>query len=74
MGAVTVKGNLNGKHVVYTAEIEGVHSSHRDLPVHRMAEKYQIKELELNDNGTYCSNVKELNSFYTLFWHVRRTP
>jgi hypothetical protein len=43
--------NLWGKTVSYSTNIETPSSSHPDLPLHRMAAKYQIKDLEVNDEG-----------------------
>jgi hypothetical protein len=46
-----LKGTFGGKTVSYSTTIKTLSSSHPDLPLHRMAAKYQIKDLEVNDEG-----------------------
>jgi hypothetical protein len=45
-GKLNLKGTFGGKTVSYSTNIETPSSSHPDLPLHRMAAKYQIKDLE----------------------------
>ena len=52
-GKLNLKGTFGGKTVSYSTNIETPSSSHPDLPLHRMAAKYQIKDLEVNDEGSY---------------------
>ena len=52
-GKLDLKGTFGGKTVSYSTTIETPSSSHPDLPLHRMAAKYQIKDLEVNDEGTW---------------------
>jgi hypothetical protein len=42
-GKLNLKGTFGGKTVSYSTTIETPSSSHPDLPLHRMAAKYQIK-------------------------------
>ena len=59
LGSVYLKGYLNGR-PTYSTDIEAVSTVHKDLPLHRVAAKYQIKELELTDYGSYSFFSKTL--------------
>ncbi|XP_063427409.1 von Willebrand factor A domain-containing protein 5A-like [Mytilus trossulus] len=45
-GSVTLKGFISGKQLAHTMDIKASSYIHPDLPVHRVAAKHQIKELE----------------------------
>ncbi|CAC5412219.1 unnamed protein product [Mytilus coruscus] len=52
-GSFTLKGRFGGKNVSHKVKIEIPSSSHNDLPLHRVAAKYQIKDLENDDDSSY---------------------
>ncbi|CAG2252507.1 unnamed protein product [Mytilus edulis] len=56
-GSFTLKGKIGGKKISYKVKIEIPSSSHNDLPLHRVAAKYQIKDLENNENEENDENV-----------------
>ncbi|XP_071169512.1 von Willebrand factor A domain-containing protein 5A-like isoform X2 [Mytilus edulis] len=49
LGSVNLRGDLGGKTITHSMEIDVKQTAHIDLPLHRVAAKYQIKEFELND-------------------------
>lgn len=51
LGSVNLRGDLGGKTITHSMEIDVKQTAHIDLPLHRVAAKYQIKEFELNDKG-----------------------
>lgn len=55
-GSVTLKGFISGKQLAHTMDIKASSYLHPDLPIHRVAAKHQIKELE---NGQLSDNTKE---------------
>ena len=60
LGSIHLKGYLNGR-PNHSTDIEAVSTTvHKDLPLHRVAAKYQIKELELTDYGSYSFFSKTL--------------
>ncbi|XP_071167548.1 von Willebrand factor A domain-containing protein 5A-like isoform X5 [Mytilus edulis] len=52
-GSFKLKGRFGGKDISHKVKIEIPSSSHNDLPLHRVAAKYQIKELENDDDSSY---------------------
>ncbi|XP_076104765.1 von Willebrand factor A domain-containing protein 5A-like [Mytilus galloprovincialis] len=52
-GSLTLTGTLGGNSVSYKMKIESTRSPHIDLPLHRVAAKYQIKELEIEESNSY---------------------
>ncbi|XP_071169761.1 von Willebrand factor A domain-containing protein 5A-like [Mytilus edulis] len=52
-GSLTLTGTLGGNSVSYKMKIESTISPHIDLPLHRVAAKYQIKELEIEESNSY---------------------
>ncbi|XP_052099163.1 von Willebrand factor A domain-containing protein 5A-like isoform X2 [Mytilus californianus] len=52
-GSFTLKGRFGGKNVKHKVKIEIPSYSHNDLPLHRVAAKYQIKDLENDDDSSY---------------------
>ncbi|VDI19147.1 Hypothetical predicted protein [Mytilus galloprovincialis] len=52
-GSFTLKGRFGGKNISHQVKIEIPSSSHNDLPLHRVAAKYQIKDLENDDESIY---------------------
>ncbi|CAG2188436.1 unnamed protein product [Mytilus edulis] len=52
-GSFKLKGRFGGKNISHKVKIEIPSSSHNDLPLHRVAAKYQIKELENDDDSSY---------------------
>ncbi|XP_076095358.1 von Willebrand factor A domain-containing protein 5A-like [Mytilus galloprovincialis] len=55
-GSVTLKGFISGKQLAHTMDIKTSSYLHPDLPIHRVAAKHQIKELE---NGPLSDDTKE---------------
>ncbi|XP_063427327.1 von Willebrand factor A domain-containing protein 5A-like [Mytilus trossulus] len=55
-GSVTLKGFISGKLLAHTMDIKASSYIHPDLPIHRVAAKHQIKELE---NGPLSDDTKE---------------
>ncbi|CAC5422000.1 unnamed protein product [Mytilus coruscus] len=79
LGSVNLRGDLGGKTVSHSMEIDVKQTAHIDLPLHRVAAKYQIKELELNDNDgsnkwliVIVSKAANVVSKYTAFIGVDR--
>lgn len=60
-GELTLNGVLNGKKVSYKVGINSKGFSSTNLPLHRVAAKYLIKDLECDDEGTF-SWFSNLNS------------
>ncbi|XP_071167550.1 von Willebrand factor A domain-containing protein 5A-like [Mytilus edulis] len=52
-GSFTLKGRFGGKNISHQVKIEIPSSSQNDLPLHRVAAKYQIKNLENDDESSY---------------------
>ncbi|CAG2243183.1 unnamed protein product [Mytilus edulis] len=52
-GKFKLKGRFGEKNVSLKVKIDIPSSSHNDLPLHRVAAKYQIKDLENNDDSSY---------------------
>ncbi|XP_063435542.1 von Willebrand factor A domain-containing protein 5A-like [Mytilus trossulus] len=52
-GFFTLKGRIEEKNISHKVKIEIPSSSHNDLPLHRVAAKYQIKDLENDDDLSY---------------------
>ncbi|VDI27450.1 Hypothetical predicted protein [Mytilus galloprovincialis] len=52
-GSFKLKGRFGGKNISHKVKIEIPSSSHNDLPLHRVAAKYQIKDLENDDDSSY---------------------
>ncbi|XP_063429185.1 von Willebrand factor A domain-containing protein 5A-like isoform X2 [Mytilus trossulus] len=55
-GSVTLKGFISGKLLAHTMDIKASSYMHPDLPIHRVAAKHQIKELE---KGPLSDDAKE---------------
>ncbi|XP_052101766.1 von Willebrand factor A domain-containing protein 5A-like [Mytilus californianus] len=79
LGSVNLRGDLGGKTITHSMEIDVKQTAHIDLPLHRIAAKYQIKELELNDNDgsnkwliVLASKAANVVSKYTSFIGVDR--
>ncbi|CAC5411087.1 unnamed protein product [Mytilus coruscus] len=51
-GSLTLAGILGGNSVSYKMKIESTRSPHIDQPLHRVAAKYQIKDLEIEDSNS----------------------
>ncbi|XP_063434587.1 von Willebrand factor A domain-containing protein 5A-like isoform X2 [Mytilus trossulus] len=51
-GSLNLTGTLGGNSVSYQMKIESARSPHVDLPLHRVAAKYQIKELEIEESNS----------------------
>ncbi|XP_076102079.1 von Willebrand factor A domain-containing protein 5A-like isoform X2 [Mytilus galloprovincialis] len=49
-GSFTLKGKLGGRKISHKVKIKIPSSSHNNLPLHRVAAKYQIKDLENDEN------------------------
>ncbi|XP_076104568.1 von Willebrand factor A domain-containing protein 5A-like isoform X1 [Mytilus galloprovincialis] len=79
LGSVNLRGDLGGKAITHSMEIDVKQTAHTDLPLHRVAAKYQIKELELNDKDgsnkwliVLVSKAANIVSKYTSFIGVDR--
>ncbi|XP_076097572.1 von Willebrand factor A domain-containing protein 5A-like isoform X2 [Mytilus galloprovincialis] len=55
-GSVTLKGFISGKQLAHTMDIKASSYLHPDLPIHRVAAKHQMKELE---NGPLSDDTKK---------------
>ncbi|CAG2190010.1 unnamed protein product [Mytilus edulis] len=79
LGSVNLRGDLGGKTITHSMEIDVKQTAHIDLPLHRVAAKYQIKEFELNDKDgsnkwliVLVSKAANIVSKYTSFIGVDR--
>ncbi|XP_063434776.1 von Willebrand factor A domain-containing protein 5A-like isoform X2 [Mytilus trossulus] len=79
LGSVNLRGDIGGKTISHSMEIDVKQTAHIDLPLHRVAAKHQIKELELNDKDgsnkwliVLVSKAANVVSKYTSFIGVDR--
>ncbi|CAC5363311.1 unnamed protein product [Mytilus coruscus] len=72
-GSLTLAGILGGNSVSYKMKIESTRSPHIDQPLHRVAAKYQIKDLEIEDsNSDYDGRQSGKEKKKRLFYSVKQ--